>query len=87
MKTQTLKPLGFVIVSEFDDYLGACIETRGMIHKVWVDTPNDAKLIPTKSQASELLRTLNLYYSAFVCELWENDKHLVALGIETESGA
>lgn len=77
MKDETLKPLGFVIASEFDDYLGAYIETRHKIHKAWVQTPNDAMVIRTKLQASDLLRKLNLHYSAWVLELFENDKQLI----------
>lgn len=73
----TLKPIGFVIASEYKDYLGVFIETRKMTHKYWVASPRDAKLIPTKFQATELLRKLNLHYSAWVLELWENDKQLV----------
>jgi hypothetical protein len=69
--------VGFVIASEYQDYLGVYIETRSMTHKYWVQTPNDAKVIPTKFQATELLRKLKLHYSAWVLELWENDKHLV----------
>jgi hypothetical protein len=74
---KNLKSLGFVIASEFEDYLGAYIETRHMTHKAWVKTPNDAMVIRTKFQAVDLLRKLNLHYSAWVLELWENDKQLV----------
>jgi hypothetical protein len=73
----TLKPLGFVIASEFEDYLGVYIETRHMTHKYWVETPNHAMVMPTRFQAKELLRKLNLHYVAWVLELWENDNHLV----------
>lgn len=80
-KQLQVKKIGYVIASEHEDYLGVFKKTpQGSVRK-WAATPETAKVYKTRTEASKILKKLDLSYRAWVLELWENETQLLVSSI------